>query len=73
MIRNALMILMIFISISLVTVILLQQKGSGIGAVFGGGGSGAYRSKRGAEKLLHYASIALAALFASVSFVLLLI
>ncbi len=56
----------------MVIVILMQKRGSGVGAVFGGA-SGAYRSKRGAEKILHYVTIVLALLFASVSVVLLLI
>lgn len=72
MVRNILMILMIVISVSLVAVILLQKRGSGIGAVFGGA-SEAYRSKRGAEKILHYLTIVLVFLFASISVVLLLI
>lgn len=72
MIRNILMISMAIISVSMVIVILMQKRGSGVGAVFGGA-SGAYRSKRGAEKILHYVTIVLALLFASVSVVLLLI
>lgn len=47
---------------SLVTLILLQAKGSGISAVFGGDG-GMYRSRRGVEKLLHRGTIFLAAVF----------
>lgn len=73
MIRTVLLVIMIIVPIALVAVILLQQRGSGVGTVFGGGGGEAYRSRRGAEKLLHYATIFLAFLFASVSVVLLLI
>ena len=72
MLINILMVAMIVISISLLVVILIQKKGSGIGAVFGGGGE-AYRSKRGAEKILHYLTIVLAFLFSAVSFSLLFI
>ena len=72
MIRSALMVVMIIISILLATVILLQKKGSGVGAVFGGV-SEAYRTRRGAEKILHYTTILLAFLFTCVSIVLLLI
>lgn len=39
-------------------VIIIQQKGSGIGASFGGD-LGFYRTKRGAEKLLFYTTIVL--------------
>jgi preprotein translocase subunit SecG len=46
----------------LATLVLLQQKGSGLSAVFGGEG-GVYRSRRGVEKILHRATIVIAALF----------
>ena len=72
MIRNALMVVMIIVSVLMATVILLQKKGSGVGAVFGGV-SEAYRTRRGAEKILHYTTILLAFLFTCVSIVLLLL
>jgi len=46
--------------------VLLQQKGTGIGSAFGGGGGGGdnvYRSKRGFEKMLFFATIILACIF----------
>lgn len=46
----------------MVLVIIIQQKGSGLGSAFGGE-MGFYRTKRGAEKLLFYATIALAVAF----------
>lgn len=46
----------------LIVVILLQHKGSGIGSSFGGDSS-LYRSKRGAEKIIFYATIGIASLF----------
>jgi len=50
-------------AILLVVAILLQAKGTGLGAAFGGGGT-VYRSKkRGAEKFLFTATIVLAILF----------
>lgn len=52
----------IFLGILLILVIIVQQKGSGMGATFGGDLS-FYRTKRGAEKLLFYATIALAVAF----------
>jgi preprotein translocase subunit SecG len=57
-------IIQIVISILLIIVILLQQKGSGLGGAFGGE-SNVYRSKRGIEKTLYYATIVLAVLFAA--------
>jgi preprotein translocase subunit SecG len=44
------------------TAILLQQRGSGLGAAFGGDTT-IFRTKRGLEKGLFYATIALSVLF----------
>ncbi|MFA5129883.1 MAG: preprotein translocase subunit SecG [Patescibacteria group bacterium] len=55
-------IVQMVLSVLLVAAILLQQRGSGMGAAFGGG-SEIFRTKRGVEKLLHYATIAIAILF----------
>lgn len=52
----------IILGILLILVILIQQKGSGIGTAFGGD-LGFYRTKRGAEKLLFYTTIILASAF----------
>lgn len=62
--RLFLSITQIVLSIVLITVILLQQRGTGLGDAFGGGGGGGvYRSKRGLEKVLHRLTVALAILF----------
>lgn len=53
---------LIVISILLVGTILLQQRGSGLGAAFGGEGN-VFRTKRGLEKGLFYVTIALSCLF----------
>jgi len=58
----------IVISILLITAVLLQNKGGGVGGAFGGaggstGGGGAYLTKRGLEKKLHIATIVLAVIF----------
>lgn len=58
----------IILAAILVAAILLQSKGTGLGAAFGGGGN-LYRTKRGAEKMLFYTTIAVAALFFGVSLV----
>jgi preprotein translocase subunit SecG len=55
-------IVQLVLSVLLVAAILLQQRGGGIGAAFGGG-SDVFRTKRGIEKTLHYATIAIAILF----------
>ena len=60
--RNLLLWIQIAVSVLLVTAILLQQKGAGLGAAFGGSGQ-IYRSKRGVEKSLFIGTIILTALF----------
>ena len=52
----------ILVSILLVTCILLQQRGTGLGSAFGGA-SDVFRTKRGIEKGLFYATIAFSVLF----------
>ena len=55
-------IIQICISVLLVTAILLQQRGTGLSATFGGEGN-IYRTKRGLEKGIFVATIVLAVLF----------
>lgn len=52
----------IVLSVLLITAILLQQRGSGLGGAFGGEGN-VYRSKRGVEKTLFIVTIVLGVLF----------
>lgn len=59
-------------AVLLVIVILMQNKGAGMGAAFGGDSS-VQRSKRGAEKTLFTATIVLAVLFLGLSLVLVFI
>ena len=54
------------IAILLIVSVILQQRGTQAGVVFGGG-SQTYRSKRGIEKVLFYSTIILAGLFAGFS------
>lgn len=55
-------ILQVILAILLTTAILLQARGSNVGLAFGGDGS-FYRTRRGIEKKLHIATVALAILF----------
>lgn len=52
----------VLVGVFLIVLIIIQQKGSGLGSTFGGDLS-FYRTKRGAEKLIFYTTFAMAALF----------
>ncbi|KKU89002.1 MAG: hypothetical protein UY20_C0018G0004 [Candidatus Yanofskybacteria bacterium GW2011_GWA1_48_10] len=60
--KNFLPYIQIILSLLLIVGILLQQKGAGLGATFGGSGMG-YSTKRGAEKVIFYFTIVVAVLF----------
>lgn len=60
--QNTLHIVQIIVSIFLIIIILLQQKGSGLGSAFGGDNA-VYRTKRGAEKTIFRLTIILSFLF----------
>lgn len=55
-------LIQIILGILLILVIIIQQKGAGLGSAFGGDLS-FYRTKRGAEKLLFYATIVISVVF----------
>ena len=65
-------ILDIIAAVLLVAVILLQMQGSGLSGAFGGSGE-FYRSKRSIEKLLMWATVALAFIFGILSVALLIV
>ena len=60
----------VILAVLLVIFILLQQKGAGLGAGFGGDGN-VFKTKRGAEKLLFRATVVVAILFFALSLYLL--
>lgn len=60
--QNILSYIQIILAILLTASILLQHRGTSLGGAFGGEGN-VYRSRRGAEKFLFYATIVLAILF----------
>ena len=62
MLKTVLVIAQVAIPVLLVACILLQARGTGLGAAFGGEGN-VYRTKRGIEKKLFQATILLAILF----------
>lgn len=63
---KVLIIIQIILSLSLIAAILLQAQGTGLGGIFGAGGE-TYRSRRGIEKILFWATIILSACFLLVS------
>ncbi len=62
MMENIFSIIQIVVAILLIVTILMQNRGTGMGAVFGGEGN-VYRTKRGAEKFLFWSTIVLAIIF----------
>lgn len=67
MIKNILSIITVISAILLVIFVLLQAKGTGLGAAFGGEGN-IYRTRRGLEKGLFILTIIVATLFAISAF-----
>ena len=61
--EDALQIVQIIISLALITVIVLQARGSGLGSLFGGADGGITKTRRGLEKTLFQITIGLAVLF----------
>lgn len=59
----------IVISIILIILVLIQQQGEGLGALFGGGGGGgtSYHTRRGLEKIIFWATIVSAIIFATLA------
>lgn len=49
-------------SVILIILIAIQQRGAALGAGFGGGGE-VYSTKRGAQKKIYYATIAITTIF----------
>ncbi len=54
-------------AIGLIASILMQSRGSGLGATFGGGDTSSFRTRRGVEQRLYQFTIALSVLFVVIS------
>ena len=65
---RSLLILQAVVAVFLIVSILLQNRGSGLGAAFGGD-FGGYYTKRGMEKFLLYATVVFAIVFFSLGIV----
>lgn len=59
-------IIQIVVATLLIIAILMQNRGAGLGATFGGEGN-VYRTKRGLEKNLFIATIILSAIFLAIA------
>jgi protein translocase SecG subunit len=66
--KNLVVLSQIFFAFLLMTVILIQAKGTGLGSAWGRSGE-FYHSKRGVEKILFLATIVLAVIFLLLSIV----
>ena len=56
-------IIQIVLAVTIVTLILLQERSSGISGLLGGDGGSFYQARRGMEKVIFYATIALIVVF----------
>jgi protein translocase SecG subunit len=58
---------LVLTAVGLIAAILMQSRGSGLGATFGGGDSSTFRSRRGVEARLYQFTIVLAVAYVGVS------
>jgi protein translocase SecG subunit len=65
--ETILFIALVISAAGLIASILMQSRGSGLGATFGGGDASTYRSRRGVEQRLYQFTIVLAVVFVFVS------
>lgn len=73
MIKTVLQIVLICDAILMVTLILLQNRGVALSQTFGGADSSVNYERRGAEKMIHYLTIAAAIVFTGVAFAILFV
>lgn len=64
--NNQLLIAQSIISVLLVILILLQQRGTALGSAFGGGGE-SYSTRRGAQKNIFWVTVILCVIFLGLS------
>jgi preprotein translocase subunit SecG len=58
----------IITAVILIGLVLIQNKSGGLSNIFGGGGTEIYRTKRGLEKVIFFATIIVSIIFFSVAF-----
>ena len=67
---QALRVIQIILSITVITFILLQPRGAGLGSAFGGSSAGSvFKTRRGVERLVFNLTIVFVVLFALVSLI----
>lgn len=66
--KSIVTIAQIIVAILVIISILLQNRGEGLGSFFGGGGE-IFRTRRGLENVLYYATIVLAILLIALSLI----
>ncbi len=60
-------IIQIILSVVIITLILLQERSSGMSGLLGGSGEGYYQARRGMEKIIFYSTIVLAVVFVALA------
>ena len=60
---NVVDIALVLVSVALITSVILQSKGAGLGGLTGADTGGIFTARRGVEKTLFYVTIALGVLF----------
>jgi preprotein translocase subunit SecG len=60
---NVVDIALVVVSVALITSVILQSKGAGLGGLTGADTGGIFTARRGVEKTLFYVTIVLGALF----------
>lgn len=60
---NVVDIALVIVSIALITSVILQSKGAGLGGLTGADTGGIFTARRGVEKTLFYVTIALGVVF----------
>lgn len=68
-VKNILISFQIILAAAIIVLIILQNRGSGLGSAFGGE-TAVFRARRGAEKLMHYATIVSVTIFFFLSLIL---
>ena len=61
--NNILLVAQLLVSVILIVLILMQQRGTALGSAFGGQGGGFYGTLRGVQKKIFWLTVVFGALF----------